>query len=266
MNQQTGQITRRPVATDGLSADSVYEDETGDLWLLTNSPVVGLVRYDRRADRLTSYPLAARAPRAGGVLASTTSGGSLNGMLAADGQNGLWVPSSEGLSYFDRRTERFTHRFQHEDANPHSLDSNAIFSVYQDRGGVLWVGTENAGLNVLNFRQQQFVRYMHRPADPQQCLAREGEGDPPGSRWRAVGGFVPSRPGPVESEVGPDSPLPVPATATRIRLVQERTSTASTEILRAFSGSAAVVVVWSGSTSALDASSTTGTTVAIRAA
>ena len=76
------------------------------------------------------------------------------------------MPSSEGLSYFDRRTERFTHRFQHDDANPHSLDSNAIFSVYQDRGGVLWVGTENAGLNILNFRQQQFVHYRHRPADP----------------------------------------------------------------------------------------------------
>ena len=108
LNQQTGQITRRPATRHGLSADSVYEDEAGDLWLLTNSPVVGLVRYDRRAERLTSYPLAAHAPRAGGVLASTTSGGSLNGMLAADGHNGLWVPSSEGLSYFDRRTERFT--------------------------------------------------------------------------------------------------------------------------------------------------------------
>ena len=166
VNQQTGEITRRPAAIDGLSADSVYEDEAGNLWMLTNAPVVGLVRYDPRAERVTSYPLAARAPRAGGVLASTTSGGSLNGTLAADGQNGLWVPSSEGLSYFDRRTERFTHRFQHDAANPHSLDSNAIFSVYQDRGGVLWVGTENAGLNILNFRQQQFMHYKHRPADP----------------------------------------------------------------------------------------------------
>ena len=146
-----------------LSADSVYEDEAGDLWLLANSPVVGLVRYDPRTERLRSYPLAARA---GGALAGTTSGGSVNGILAADGQNGLWVPSSEGLSYFDRRTERFTHRFQHDDANPHSLDSNAIFSVYQDRGGVLWVGTESSGLNILNFRQQQFGHHAHRPADP----------------------------------------------------------------------------------------------------
>jgi signal transduction histidine kinase/ligand-binding sensor domain-containing protein len=166
VDSQSGLITHRPVTSERLSADSVHEDEAGDLWLLATAPVVGLVRYDPRAERVTSYPIAVHAPRASGVLASTTSGGSLNGMLAADGQNGLWVPSSEGLAYFDRRTERFTHRFQHEDANPHSLDSNAIFSVYQDRGGVLWVGTENAGLNLLNFRQQQFPHYRSRPADP----------------------------------------------------------------------------------------------------
>ena len=187
VNEQDRRITRRPAAGKGLSADSVYEDEAGDLWLLANSPVVGLVRYDPRTERLTSYPLAARA---GGALASTTRGGSLNGILAADGQNGLWVPSSEGLSYFDRRTERFTHRFRHDDANPHSLDSNAIFSVYQDRGGVLWVGTESSGLNILNFRQQQFGHHMHRPADPSSLSPGRVKAihqDPDGVLW--VGSF-----------------------------------------------------------------------------
>ena len=163
VDQETGRVTRRPAAINTLSADSVYEDEAGDLWLLANSPVVGLVRYDPRTERLRSYPLAARM---GVALGGTTSGGSVNGILAADGQNGLWVPSSDGLSYFDQRTERFTHRFQHDDANPHSLDSNAIFAVYQDRGGVLWVGTESSGLNILNFRQRQFGHHAHRPADP----------------------------------------------------------------------------------------------------
>ena len=122
--------------------------------MLANSPIVGLVKYDRQAERFTKYPLGARAV------------GVANSNLLADGQNGLWVPSSQGLYYFDRRTERFTYRFQHDESNPDSLDSNVILSVYQDRGGVLWVGTENAGLNILNFRQEQFVRYMHRPADP----------------------------------------------------------------------------------------------------
>ena len=60
VNEQDRRITRRPAGGKGLSADSVYEDEAGDLWLLAHSPVVGLVRYDRRTERVTSYPFAAR--------------------------------------------------------------------------------------------------------------------------------------------------------------------------------------------------------------
>ncbi len=163
LNQETGQITRPPGTGNGPSADSVYEDKVGDLWMLANSPIAGLWKYDPKAGRLTRYPFAARA---GGVLASTENGGSANSTLIADGQHGLWVPSSQGLYYFDRRTERFTYRFQHEETNPDSLDSNAIMSVYRDRGGVLWVGTEHAGLNILNFEQEQFPLYTHRPSDP----------------------------------------------------------------------------------------------------
>jgi ligand-binding sensor domain-containing protein/signal transduction histidine kinase len=163
LDQQAGQITRPPATRNVPSAENVYEDEAGNLWMMANSPIVGLVKYDRQAERITKYPL---APRAAGVLASTTNGGSVNSNLVADGQNGLWVPSSEGLYYFDRRRERFAYRFQHDETDSDSLDSNAIMSVYQDTGGVLWVGTENAGLNILNFQQQQFGYYGHRPGDP----------------------------------------------------------------------------------------------------
>ena len=167
LNQKAGQITRPPATRNGLSADSVYEDETGNLWMLAHSPIIGLVKYDRHSERLTNYPFDAGA--AGG-LASTMNGGSLNGKLLADGHNGIWVPSSQGLYHFDRRTERFTYTFQHDERNPDSLDSNAVMSVYQDRSGVLWVGTENTGLNILNFRQEQFVHYRHRPSDPNSLL------------------------------------------------------------------------------------------------
>ena len=183
LNQQTAQITRPAGTGNGLSAESVYEDNVGNLWMLANSPVVGLVKYDPHAQRLTRYPLAARA---GGVLATTANGGSVGSKLLGDGQNGLWVPSSEGLYYFDRRTERYTYRFQHDENNPDSLDSNAVMSVCQDRGGVLWVGTENAGLNILNFRQEQFVHYMHRPTDPNSLSSGRVKAiyrDPNGLLW-----------------------------------------------------------------------------------
>jgi ligand-binding sensor domain-containing protein/signal transduction histidine kinase len=183
LNQQAGEITHSPATRNRLSADSVYEDEIGNLWMLANSPIVGLVKYDRQAARFTRYPL---GPRAGGVLAGTAAGGSLNSKLLADGQIGLWVPSSQGLYYFDRATERFSFRFQHDEGNPNSLDSNAVFSVYKDSGGVLWVGTENAGLNILNLRQEQFIRYMHRPADPNSLSPGRVKAlyeDPNGALW-----------------------------------------------------------------------------------
>ena len=142
LNPQTGQITRPPATWNGLSADSVYEDEAGNLWMLADSPIVGLVKYDRQAERTHDIPTWRPCCRRPGIDGN---GGSANGNLVADGQNGLWVPSSQGLYYFDRRTEHFTYRFQHDETDPDSLDSNAILSVYQDRGGVLWVGTENAG-------------------------------------------------------------------------------------------------------------------------
>ena len=159
LNPQTGEITRPPAIPYGLTGESVYEDEAGDLWVLADSPIVGLVKYDPKAERAATYPLLAAVP------ASTAYGGSTNGNLIADGQNGLWVPSGLGLSYFDRRTVKFTYQLEHDETDPDSLDSNAIMSVYEDTGGVLWVGTENAGLNILNFQQQQFGYYGHRPGD-----------------------------------------------------------------------------------------------------
>ena len=104
--------------------------------------------------------------RFGGCAGVRDQRGLAGGKLVGDGQNGLWVPSSQGLYYFDRRTERFTYRFQHDESNRDSLNTNAIMSVLRDRSGVLWVGTENAGVDTLNFRQEQFIHYKHRAQEP----------------------------------------------------------------------------------------------------
>ncbi|MFZ0964433.1 MAG: two-component regulator propeller domain-containing protein [Terriglobia bacterium] len=154
LNPQTGEITRPPATLPGLAADYVYEDNVGNLWMLTWSPIVGLVKYDRQAERLTKYPLGAGAV------------GLARSHLLDDGGNGFWVPSSLGLYYFDRRTEHLMRLFQHDETNPNSLSDNAVVSIYRDRTGLLWLGTGSGGLNTLNFQQEQFGRYRHRPGDP----------------------------------------------------------------------------------------------------
>ena len=154
LNLKTGQITRPAAIIKGLSANYLYEDKAGDFWMLAHSPMVGLIKYDRQAERFTEYPLGAGA--AG--QESTT--------LLDDGENGFWVPSSLGLYYFDRRTESFTYRFQHDETDPNSLSDNNVVPIYRDRAGLLWVGTANGGLNILNVQLEQFGHYTHRSADP----------------------------------------------------------------------------------------------------
>ena len=153
LNPQTGRIARPPGMIKGFAAIYLYEDGAGDFWMLASSPNAGLVKYQREAERFVEYPLAGAT-----ILDSST--------LLDDGGNGFWVPSSLGLFYFDRRTERFTRHFRHEDADPTSLSDNGVVSIYRDRSGLLWVATANGGLNVIDFRQQQFRSYTSRSTGP----------------------------------------------------------------------------------------------------
>ena len=159
LDPRTGRMTRRAAALDGLSADHVREDEVGNFWMLAYSPIVGLVKYERETERLTKYPL------------GTGATGLASSKLLGDGANGFWVPSSLGLYYFDRRTQQLARVFRHDEANPNSLNDNAVVSLCRDQTGLLWVGTEKGGINLLNFQQEQFGHYVHAPRDARSLSA-----------------------------------------------------------------------------------------------
>ncbi len=152
VNPKTGEITR-PAATARYMADSVREDKMGNLWLLTWAPIVGLVQYDLRTEQLREYPLGAGA------------GSLFTADFLDDGEHGFWVPSNLGLHYFDRQRERFTRVFRHDETDPDSLSDNHVVSIYKDRSGLLWLGTDSEGLNLLNFQQEQFGYHRHDPAN-----------------------------------------------------------------------------------------------------
>ena len=155
VNQQTGQVARAAPTVERLTAFDVFEDSTGDFWLLATSPIVGLIKYDRRTGRFAEYPL-----DAGAIVLDSSK-------LLDDGGNGFWVPSALGLYYFDRRTARLTRHFQHDETDPNSLSDNSVISLYRDRSGLLWVGTANGGVNTLDLRQERFTQYSSRPSEPE---------------------------------------------------------------------------------------------------
>ena len=179
VSPQTGLITHLPATIDHLAADYLHEDKLGNFWMLAYSPVALLVKYDRHAERFTAFRFGEGAV---GVPLSN---------ILEDGENGLWVASSLGLYHFDLPTEQFTYRLQHDETDADTLDDNSVSSIYRDRAGVLWVGTETGGLNILDFRRGQFGSYRHRPGDPGSLaagLVTAIHQDPDGILWA---GFTP---------------------------------------------------------------------------
>ncbi len=47
--------------------------------------------------------------------------------------------------------------FQHDESHPEPLGSNFITAIYRDHNGILWIGTENAGVSVWNPHKPQFT-------------------------------------------------------------------------------------------------------------
>lgn len=65
---------------------------------------------------------------------------------------------NHGFSIFNHETERFI-RFQHNPSNINSLYSNHVFSLYGDKNGCVWIGTDS-GLDKLNVKTGKFTHYQ----------------------------------------------------------------------------------------------------------
>ncbi len=86
--------------------------------------------------------------------------------MAVDSWGLVWFGCTEGGFYkFDPWTELFIH-YQHEPGNSNSLSHNTVASIYQDKSGVIWIGTAG-GLNKFDSKTNQFIRYQHDPDNPQ---------------------------------------------------------------------------------------------------
>ncbi|MBN1887116.1 MAG: PAS domain S-box protein [Thermoflexales bacterium] len=79
-----------------------------------------------------------------------------------DQQGFMWFATSNGLSRYDGYTFK---TFRNDPDDPRSISTETMGTLYEDREGVLWVGTWNGGLNVFDRISEQFTRYLHDPDD-----------------------------------------------------------------------------------------------------
>jgi signal transduction histidine kinase/ligand-binding sensor domain-containing protein len=219
-----------------------YEDADRNLWIGGDG---GLHRYLRDSDRFQHYPLQVGAENlehynvtrisgdpAGRLWVSVKERGLyqfdpvrealvpvesmsnfFNGTarpeftsIICENDSILWLGTNgNGLLRFNVETERVTYHFipTHD---PHSISSEYIRTMFQDRRGTLWIGTWGGGLNKLarpvpdssvNDAEKfdrialTFTRYQHDPNDPHSLSGNQInwiDEDANGELWIVAGG------------------------------------------------------------------------------
>ena len=196
VDREKGQLTRyrsAPGAPDGLSNTSVRsiaEDRAGHLWFGTWGG--GLNRLDPRTGRFKSWRHDRDNPHSldedvvssllvdhrGTLWAGTENGlnrldpdanqfqvfrAGIQGLsrynvITEDTSGVLWLASwGTGLHRFDPVTGKFT-VYRNAPGDGHSLSSDRVNTVYIDRAGTIWAGTDN-GLNRLDQASHTFTAY-----------------------------------------------------------------------------------------------------------
>ncbi|NQZ12026.1 MAG: response regulator, partial [Algicola sp.] len=59
------------------------------------------------------------------------------------------------------RDQQTFDRFTHDPAKPGSLSSNDVWSVFEDKAGIIWVGTRDGGLNYMDPVSKRFYHYRY---------------------------------------------------------------------------------------------------------
>ncbi|WP_321436198.1 two-component regulator propeller domain-containing protein [uncultured Bacteroides sp.] len=70
----------------------------------------------------------------------------------------LWVGSESGLFIYHLKTGKFTHH-TFVNGDPYSLSDNAIYSLYKDREGGMWIGSYFGGINYYPRQYTYFEKF-----------------------------------------------------------------------------------------------------------
>ena len=151
-----------PLDTMSLSCDYVsyiYEDRNSILWIGTYGG--GLNRFNRTNEEFTRF---LNNPDDPNSLSSN-----LIFSICEDKTGNLWIGTyGGGLNRFTPETpdsasvnkisiSKFIH-YQNDPDKSSSLSSDNISSIYEDKSGVLWIGTYN-GLNKFDEQNNSFIKY-----------------------------------------------------------------------------------------------------------
>jgi ligand-binding sensor domain-containing protein/signal transduction histidine kinase len=139
----------------GSKVTNLLQDKAGKLWLGSDNLGIanqGLICYD--ADRVNKKRFAQDTSD----LTSLSS--NIVYSMFEDSRGTVWIGTQNGLSHYDRRTQKFTRYLS-------SGHNYGITAIYEDRAGLFWLGTNvgNEGLVLMNRKNGTFTHYKEDTTD-----------------------------------------------------------------------------------------------------
>ncbi|MFD2572061.1 two-component regulator propeller domain-containing protein [Spirosoma soli] len=145
-------VTSTPADND-LTA--LQEDSRGVIWLVHRSGL--LEKLDSRTHRVTYRSEALRQENKRELHEYK---------LIIDADNDLWLhvnDTDKGVFFINTKTNQLTHFQQNARQTP--LNSNLVRDITQDEQGMIWIGTDHGGINLID-KKTFAVRYLlHDPTD-----------------------------------------------------------------------------------------------------
>lgn len=169
LDRSTGKFTHYqhdPDNPKSLSNNRIrwlYVDSEGTLWVSTNQ---GFNQFHAEDETFTRYLHDPDDP--------TSLSHNKTYKVWEDQEHRLWISANAtdvaGLNLFDRQQNIFIH-FKHDPNNPNSITHNDIRTIFEDRSGMLWIGTRGGGVNKLDLKPKKFTAVIPDPNNPNSLRA-----------------------------------------------------------------------------------------------
>ena len=155
-----------------ISNDSiltVYADKKGNIWVGTFNG--GLNLFNKEKNSFTKFWSKSNDP-------NSISSNTIN--CISEDADGLWIGTSAGLDFFDKRNKKFK-RIRNS-----NNEKTMISSLFLDTFGIVWLGTSNHGLIRYDKKNKKFLHFKNEPSLPNSLSSNVVHcivGDRVGTMW-----------------------------------------------------------------------------------
>jgi signal transduction histidine kinase/ligand-binding sensor domain-containing protein len=156
---QYANVPGAPGSLSNNNVESVLIDKKGRLWATTHKGLNLFLPGSR------SFRRCVRIENSSEDISNT-----IFRSLAEDHDGNIWIGSREGLyclKFSANDTIIKLVRYVHNSRDKTSLTINQVRSLYVDRAGNVWVGTENGGINLFDRKSNGFMHYRKDDYDPE---------------------------------------------------------------------------------------------------